>query len=138
MELKIRLTVLVVETARLERRGVNDSYKQTIPWHQQHCCITNKSSKTNLIYEGSSCNLCNQHNGLTTSRWDITESHHFSKKTVMSFHNYEKKVNRKNHKNPVILTKKIYKMQRNKSLQKTIDLKMKGQQTKIKTKVFDE
>jgi hypothetical protein len=26
MELNIRLTVLVVETARLERRGVNDSY----------------------------------------------------------------------------------------------------------------
>jgi hypothetical protein len=27
MELNIRLTVLVVETARLERRGVNDSHK---------------------------------------------------------------------------------------------------------------
>jgi hypothetical protein len=26
MELNIRLTVLVVETARLERRGVNDKY----------------------------------------------------------------------------------------------------------------
>jgi hypothetical protein len=26
MELNIRLTVLVVETARLERRGVNDSW----------------------------------------------------------------------------------------------------------------
>jgi hypothetical protein len=26
MELNIRLTVLVVETARLERRGVNDNY----------------------------------------------------------------------------------------------------------------
>jgi hypothetical protein len=26
MELNIRLTVLVVETARLERRGVNDRY----------------------------------------------------------------------------------------------------------------
>jgi hypothetical protein len=26
VELNIRLTVLVVETARLERRGVNDSY----------------------------------------------------------------------------------------------------------------
>jgi hypothetical protein len=26
MELNIRLTVLVVETARLERRGVNDTY----------------------------------------------------------------------------------------------------------------
>jgi hypothetical protein len=26
MELNIRLTVLVVETARLERRGVNDMY----------------------------------------------------------------------------------------------------------------
>jgi hypothetical protein len=60
-------------------------YKQTIPWHQQHCCITNKSSKTNLIYEGSSCNLCNQHNGSTTSRWDISESHHFSKKNCYVF-----------------------------------------------------
>jgi hypothetical protein len=27
MELNIRLTVLVVETARLERRGVNDTYE---------------------------------------------------------------------------------------------------------------
>jgi hypothetical protein len=24
------------------------------------CCLTNKSSKTNLIYKGSSCNLCNR------------------------------------------------------------------------------
>jgi hypothetical protein len=31
MELNIRLTVLVVETARLERRGVNDNY------HEGHC-----------------------------------------------------------------------------------------------------
>jgi len=30
MELNIRLTVLVVETARLERRGVNDTYGQLI------------------------------------------------------------------------------------------------------------
>jgi hypothetical protein len=32
MELNIRLTVLVVETARLERRGVNDSAQ----WTFQH------------------------------------------------------------------------------------------------------
>jgi hypothetical protein len=29
VELNIRLTVLVVETARLERRGVNDSFYET-------------------------------------------------------------------------------------------------------------
>jgi hypothetical protein len=31
VELNIRLTVLVVETARLERRGVNDNYHQPLP-----------------------------------------------------------------------------------------------------------
>jgi hypothetical protein len=30
VELNIRLTVLVVETARLERRGVNDTHDQGI------------------------------------------------------------------------------------------------------------
>jgi hypothetical protein len=33
VELNIRLTVLVVETARLERRGVNDSYLETRSHH---------------------------------------------------------------------------------------------------------
>jgi hypothetical protein len=47
--------------------------KTTIPMHQQHVDKTHKSSKTNLIYEGSSCNLCNHTNGSTTSRWDKTE-----------------------------------------------------------------
>ncbi len=72
--------------------------KTTIPLHQQHVDKTYELSKTNLIYEGSSCNLCNHTNGSTTSRWDITESHQLKKKTVMSFHNYEKKVNRKTNK----------------------------------------
>ena len=84
--------------------------KTTIPWPQQHSSAsvvlrdkrqhvdkTRKSSKTNLIYEGSSCNLCNHTHGLTMSRWDKTEVTN-SKKTVMSFHNYEKKVNRKTNK----------------------------------------
>jgi hypothetical protein len=35
MELNIRLTVLVVETARLERRGVNDTAKHFI----KSCCL---------------------------------------------------------------------------------------------------
>ncbi len=71
--------------------------KTTIPSHQQHVDKTRKLSKTNLIYEGTSCNLCNHTNGLTTSRRDKTEVTN-SKKTVMSFHNYEKKVNRKTNK----------------------------------------
>ncbi len=72
--------------------------KTTIPSHQQqHVDKTRKSSKTNLIYEGSSCNLCNHTHGSTTSRRDKTEVTN-SKNTVMSFHNYEKKVNRKTSK----------------------------------------
>jgi len=34
MELNIRLTVLVVETARLERRGVNDTWVGSWPYPQ--------------------------------------------------------------------------------------------------------
>ncbi len=56
-------------------------------------------------------------NGSTTSSWDITESHHFSKKRLCLFIT-TKKVNRKITKNPVILTTKKYKMKRNKSPQK--------------------
>ncbi len=68
--------------------------------HYKQSCLTYESSKANLIYEGSSCNLCNQHNGLTkTSRWDITESHQF-KKTVMFYHNYEKSKDKTKEKNP--------------------------------------
>ena len=97
--------------------------KTTIPWSQQHSSAsvvlrdkrqhvdkTRKSSKTNLIYEGSSCNLCNHTHGSTMSRWDKTEVTN-SKKTVMSFHNYEKKVNRKTNKiRQVIDDQKKYKM----------------------------
>ena len=84
--------------------------KTTIPWSQQHSSAsvvlrdkrqhvdkTRKSSKTNLIYEGSSCNLCNQ-----PMVWlrpaGIKQKSPIQKKTVMSFHNYEKKVNRKTNK----------------------------------------
>ena len=84
--------------------------KTTIPWSQQHSSAsvvlrdkrqhvdkTRKPSKTNLIYEGSSCNLCNQ-----PMVWlcpaGIKQKSPTQKKTVMSFHNYEKKVNRKTNK----------------------------------------
>jgi hypothetical protein len=78
--------------------------------HRTHVDKTHKSSKTSLIYEGSSCNLCNHTHGLTMSRWDKTEVTN-SKKTVMSFHNYEKKVNRKTNKTrQVIDDQKKYKM----------------------------
>ena len=76
--------------------------KTTIPWHQQqlisfrcfdgqHVDKTRKSSKTNLIYEGSSCNLCNHTHGLTMSRWDKTESHQFKKKRLCLFITMKKK-----------------------------------------------
>ena len=79
-------------------------------FERQHVDKTRKSSKTNLIYEGSSCNLCNHTHGLTMSRRDKTEVTN-SKKTVMSFHNYEKKVNRKTNKiRQVIDDQKKYKM----------------------------
>jgi len=42
MELNIRLTVLVVETARLERRGVNDNYKE--------CQSVHESSNSTTIF----------------------------------------------------------------------------------------
>ncbi len=71
--------------------------KTTIPLLQQHVDRTRKSSKTSLIYEGSSCNLCNHTHGLTMSRRDKTEVTN-SKNTVMYFHNYQKKVNRKTKK----------------------------------------
>ena len=52
------------------------------------------------------------------SRWDKTEVTN-SKKTVMSFHNYEKKVNRKTNKiRQVIDDPKKYKMQRKETLKK--------------------
>jgi hypothetical protein len=37
VELNIRLTVLVVETARLERRGVNDTFYKSKQYFSQ-CC----------------------------------------------------------------------------------------------------
>jgi hypothetical protein len=40
MELNIRLTVLVVETARLERRGVNDTKFITEDYFVQHMHIS--------------------------------------------------------------------------------------------------
>jgi hypothetical protein len=43
MELNIRLTVLVVETARLERRGVNDNHK--LPKSQQALQLKKKANK---------------------------------------------------------------------------------------------
>ena len=78
---------------------LNNTHQLSLFWEvkTQHVDKTRKSSKTNLIYEGSSCNLCNHTHGLTMSRWDKTEVTN-SKKTVMSFHNYEKKVNRKTNK----------------------------------------
>jgi len=76
----------------------------------QHVDKTRKSSKTNLIYEGSSCNLCNQ-----PMVWlrpaGIKQKSPIQKKTVMSLHNYEKKVNRKTNKiRQVIDDQKKYKM----------------------------
>ena len=66
-------------------------------FERQHVDKTHKSSKTNLIYKGSSCNLCNQ-----PMVWlcpaGIKQKSPIQKKTVMSFHNYEKKVNRKTNK----------------------------------------
>ena len=78
---------------------LNNTHQLSLFWEvkTQHVVRTHKSSKTNPIYEGSSCNLCNHTHGSTMSRWDKTEVTN-SKKTVMSFHNYEKKVNRKTNK----------------------------------------
>ena len=90
---------------------LNNTHQLPLFWElKQNVDKTRKSSKTNLIYEGSSCNLCNHTHGLTTSRWDKTEVTN-SKKTVMSFHNYEKKVNCKTNKiRQVIDDQKKYKM----------------------------
>ena len=79
-------------------------------FERQHVDKTRKSSKTNLIYEGSSCNLCNQPMvWLCPAR--IKQKSPIQKKTVMSFHNYEKKVNRKTNKiRQVIDDQKKYKM----------------------------
>jgi hypothetical protein len=54
MELNIRLTVLVVETARLERRGVNDINKQSMCARcklqfGEHLIEQNAQNATNLI-----------------------------------------------------------------------------------------
>jgi len=82
--------------------------KTTIPSHVDE---TRKLSKTNLIYEGSSCNLCNHTHGSTTSRWDKTEVTN-SKKRLCFFITMKKKVNRKTNKirQPVDEPKKKYKM----------------------------
>ncbi len=64
--------------------------KTTIPLLQQHVDKTHKSSKTNLIYEGSSCNLCNHAHGSTMSRWDKTEVTN-SKKRLCLFITMKKK-----------------------------------------------
>ena len=65
----------VLQLVCMQKKTYPDAYfcmvKTTIPWPQQHSSAsvvlrrqhvdkTRKSSKTNLIYEGSSCNLCNQ------------------------------------------------------------------------------
>ncbi len=51
---------------------------------QQHVDKTRKSSKTNPIYEGSSCNLCNHTNGSTTSLRDKTEVTNSKKHSYVS------------------------------------------------------
>jgi len=57
----------------------------------------------------------------------------------MSFHNYEKKVNRKTNKiRQVIDDQKKYKMKRKETLKKKNRFKNEGSQKKIKTYVFDE
>jgi len=54
--------------------GLNNTHQLPLFWElKQNVDKTRKSSKTNLIYEGSSCNLCNHTHGLTMSRWDKTE-----------------------------------------------------------------
>jgi hypothetical protein len=49
MELNIRLTVLVVETARLERRGVNDSLKANFLKNYEKNSLFRSSANTFLI-----------------------------------------------------------------------------------------
>ena len=64
----------VLQLVCMQKKTYPNAYfcmvKTTIPSHVDK---TRKSSKTNLIYEGSSCNLCNHTNGLTMSRRDKTE-----------------------------------------------------------------
>ncbi len=69
------------------------------------------------------------------SRWDKTEVTN-SKKTVMSFHNYEKKVNRKTNKNRQLFDDKKNIKCSGKKRSKKIDSKTKEKEKK--TDVFDE
>ena len=99
-------------------------------FERQHVDKTCKSSKTNLIYEGSSCNLCNQ-----PMVWlcpaGIKQKSPIQKKTVMSFHNYEKKVNRKTNKiRQVIDDQKKYIKWSGKKRSKKIDSKTKEKKNK--------
>ena len=72
---------------------------------------------------------------MTTSRWDKAEVTN-SKKTVMSFHNYEKKVNRKTNKiRQLIDDQKNIKCSGKKRSKKSIQ---KRRKKKTKTDVFDE
>jgi len=72
------------------------------------------------------------------SRWDKTEVTN-SKKTVMSFHNYEKKVNRKTNKIRQVIDepKKNIKCS-GKKRSKKIDSRNEGKGKKKETYVFDE
>jgi len=102
----------------------------------QHVDKTRKSSKTNLIYEGSSCNLCNQPMVWLCPAGIKQKSP--IQKTVLSFHNYEKKVNRKTNKIRQVIDdpKKNIKCS-GKKRSKKIDSRNEGKE-KQETYVFDE
>ena len=71
------------------------------------------------------------------SRWDKTEVTNSKKKTVMSFHNYEKKVNRKTNKIRQVIDdqKKNIKCS-GKKRSKKIDSRNEGKENKKKKPTF--